>query len=789
ESNKKKKGTTEVDIAFLHEIENWRELLARNIALRNSELSQRELNFAVQQTIDRIVFLRICEDRGMERYGVLRELHKGENVYQRLFYLFKKADEKYNSGLFHFKEEKGRENCDNLTPSLQIDDKPLKEIFKNLYYPESPYEFSVLSADILGQVYERFLGKVIRLTPGHQAKIEKKPEVRKAGGVYYTPSYIVNYIVQNTVGKLVHGKKAGPTGAVSKLKILDPACGSGSFLLGAYQFLLDWHQEQYITDIKRWSKGKKARIYQSSKGEWRLTIYERKRILLNNIYGVDIDHQAVEVTKLSLLLKVLEGEDEQSIGKRIQRKVYQERVLPDLSNNIKCGNSLIGLDFYDNQQLNVFDEEEDYRVNAFDWKNEFPDIMKNGGFDAVIGNPPYIFARDKGFDENDKNYFYEKYTLSQYQINTFILFLEKGFRLLKPEQMLGFIVPNNWLTIDSNSDLREFLLKKTSDLSIITFNDKVFRDANVDTCLVFFRCGSKPDNDFEFGEWNIKEFQKPQSLKLFPKLDKREIKSPKFYLPVSKLKNAQLFPLLNKIEKGEQILKNIAQVSTGIKAYQVGKGKPPQTRQIKESRAYHSFKNEDENFWKYLEGRDVCRYSLFWEKKEFIKYGKNVAEPRFSVDFSSPRILVRQIPSKLPYCFNATYTEEKFINDINSMVILNHSENYDLKFLLGVINSKVLSFWFYYTFDKFSRKIFPQFKVRELGIFPIPQTDPKQQKPVIDLVDRMLDLNRRIAESRMPQETEILKRQIESTDKQIDDLVYKLYDLTDKEIKIVESES
>lgn len=293
ESNKKKKGTTEVDIAFLHEIENWRELLARNIALRNSELSQRELNFAVQQTIDRIVFLRICEDRGMERYGVLRELHKGENVYQRLFYLFKKADEKYNSGLFHFKEEKGRENCDNLTPSLQIDDKPLKEIFKNLYYPESPYEFSVLSADILGQVYERFLGKVIRLTPGHQAKIEEKPEVRKTGGVYYTPSYIVDYIVKNTVGKLVEGKKAGPTGAVSKLKILDPACGSGSFLLGAYQFLLDWHQDQYITDIKRWSKGKKARIYQSSKGEWRLTIYERKRILLNNIYGVDIDHQAV----------------------------------------------------------------------------------------------------------------------------------------------------------------------------------------------------------------------------------------------------------------------------------------------------------------------------------------------------------------------------------------------------------------------------------------------------------------------------------------------------------------
>jgi hypothetical protein len=238
ESSKIKKGTTEVDAAFLQEIERWRELLARNIALRNPNLFQRELNFAVQQTIDRIVFLRICEDRGMESYGGLMALRNGENVYKRLFQLFNKADEKYNSGLFHFRKEKGRENCDNLTPFLKIDDKPLKDIFSNLYYPESPYEFSVLPADILGQVYEKFLGKVIRLTAGHQAKIEEKPEVRKAGGVYYTPGYIVDYIVKNTVGKLVEGKKPGPRGGVSHLRILDPACGSGSFLIGAYQFLL-----------------------------------------------------------------------------------------------------------------------------------------------------------------------------------------------------------------------------------------------------------------------------------------------------------------------------------------------------------------------------------------------------------------------------------------------------------------------------------------------------------------------------------------------------------------------
>mgnify|MGYP000392133947 CR=1 FL=1 len=225
ESKRKKKGTAEVDTAFLEEIERWRELLARNIALRNEGLSQREVNFSVQRTIDRIIFLRICEDRGVEDYGRLMALQNGERVYKRLFQLFREADARYNSGLFYFRPEKGRStDIDALTPDLNLDDKILKDILKNLYYPDSPYEFSVLPSDILGQVYEQFLGKVIRLTPGHRAVIELKPEVRKAGGVYYTPTYIVDYIVKETVGKLVEGKKPGPRGGISKLKILDPAC-------------------------------------------------------------------------------------------------------------------------------------------------------------------------------------------------------------------------------------------------------------------------------------------------------------------------------------------------------------------------------------------------------------------------------------------------------------------------------------------------------------------------------------------------------------------------------------
>src|SRR3972149_5955172 len=231
ETTRRKKGTAEVDDAFLSEIESWRDVLARNLALRNPTLSQRELNFAVQRTIDRIIFLRICEDRGIEPEGRLIGLTNGPGIYGRLLELYRQADDRYNSGLFHFRPEKGRaEDYDRLTPGLAIDDKVLKEIIRNLYYPDSPYEFSILPADILGQVYEQFLGKVIRLTAGHQAKVEDKPEVKKAGGVFYTPTYIVEYIVRNTVDKLLEGKT--PKDA-AKLAILDPACGSGPFLIGA----------------------------------------------------------------------------------------------------------------------------------------------------------------------------------------------------------------------------------------------------------------------------------------------------------------------------------------------------------------------------------------------------------------------------------------------------------------------------------------------------------------------------------------------------------------------------
>ncbi|MCX6843362.1 MAG: N-6 DNA methylase, partial [candidate division WOR-3 bacterium] len=392
--------------AFLAEIEGWRDSLARNIALRNPRLgtpdNTADLNLAVQMTIDRAIFLRICEDRGIEDYGTLQNLIGKPGVYRRLMERFEDADKRYNSGLFDFRK-------DTVTPSLKIDDKLLSDILSELYPPKSPYEFSVIGIEILGEVYEQFLGKVIRLTAGHQAKVEEKPEVRKAGGVHYTPQYIVNYIVKNTIGRLIAGKTPAE---IAKLAFLDMSCGSGSFLIGGYTCLLDYHLDWYV---KHDPAKRPNEVFAIRPGEYLLTTAEKKRILLNNIYGVDIDPQAVEVTKLSLLLKVLEHENKETINQTL--RLFRERALPNLDSNIKCGNSLIDSDFYRGQQGGLFDADI-RRVNAFDWHKAFPQVFNRnpssspskgedrgegdnrqseignrewvGGFDADIGNPPYI---------------------------------------------------------------------------------------------------------------------------------------------------------------------------------------------------------------------------------------------------------------------------------------------------------------------------------------------------------------------------------------------------------------
>ena len=772
ESTKAKRGTAEVDDAFLSEIENWRADLARNLALRNPQLSQRDLNFSVQRTIDRIVFLRICEDRRIEVYGRLQALLNGEHTYRRLYQLFREADQRYNSGLFYFQKEKDRvEPPDDLTPELEIDDAVLKKIIRRLYYPDSPYEFSVLPADILGQVYEQFLGKVIRLTEGHQAKVEDKPEVKKAGGVYYTPTYIVDYIVKNTVGKLLENKT--PKQA-AKLRILDPACGSGSFLIGAYQYLLDWHRDWYSdNDPEKWGTGKNPAIYQGPGGEWKLTTTERKRILLQNIFGVDIDAQAVEVTKLSLLLKVLEGESEQTLA--TQLRFYHERALPDLGRNIKCGNSLISPDFYEQSEMLFLDEDERYRINVFDWKTEFSDIIKAGGFDVVIGNPPYGVP----FLEMENDYLAGHFPETEKFPDSYCLFMVEALRLVRDGGFLSFIVPNTFCDLENCDAFRGWLLRGYM-LQDIWQSGWAFKSAIVDT-LVFRILKRKPMKS-DYVQITVDRREYRRTIREFldnelTKIDYRNTEDDR--------------RLLWKIKQQRCVLLGgLATVKAGVKMYERGQGTPPQTAETMKVRPFSTIGKCPHGWRPLYRGEDISRYEIA-SPREFVNYGPWLAAPRSPDLFVSPKLLMRRTDDRLL----ASIDKDSAIC-VNSchVIKLNRSSAAQLSelYVLGLLNSKLLQRVFELQNPQMVEKVFAEIKVIYVERLPIRtidmnnRADKARHDRMVELVERMLDLHVQRASAKTDHAKTNVQRQMDATDAQIDQLVYELYELTLDEIKIVE---
>lgn len=838
-SSKGKRGTSEVDSAFLEEIEGWRDLLARNIALRNANLSQRELNFSVQQTIDRIIFLRICEDRGIEPYGRLMALQNGVNIYGRLRELFRNADDRYNSGLFHFKREKGRaEAPDELTLNLEIDDKPLKEIFKNLYYPDCPYEFSVLGADILGSVYEQFLGKVIRLTAGNRAVVEDKPEVKKAGGVFYTPAYIVQYIVEHTVGKLLEGKTPKQ---VKGMSVLDPACGSGSFLIGAYQYLLDWYLARYVEEgAEKHSKGKDARLRHSAAGEWRLTTSEKKRILLEHLYGVDIDAQAVEVTKLSLLLKMLEGESDQTLTS--QMKLFHERVLPDLDRNIQCGNSLIGPDFYDGQ-LDL-DDEAAQRINVFDWQAAFPQVFKippspplskggersGGGFDAVIGNPPYVRQETLG---DFKGYFQSHYEAFDGVADLYAYFMEKGVKLLKNGGLFSIIVSSSFLRTTYGRSLRQTLKKHAAVLRLVDFGGlPVFANAK-DTyvCIPLLQKGAQPKNIEVVRVASLENLE----LDEYVRAHRYSVPNTRFNEEAWSLKSDDEAALFAKIVKagtplGEYVEKKIFYgIKTGFnEAFELT---------VEQRADIVKFSSASKKVIKpFLGGQNIRRYRYEDEGRFLIvlpngwtrkQSGLGNATEKQAWDWLSssfPALSQHLLPFadalrkrqdqgefwwELRPCDYYEYLEKpkliypdickapRFALDMSGTYLANtaYCLGTDDRYLLGILNSRL--FWFSISHisipfgvraGEYRYRLIYQY-MEKVPIRVINSKDKKDcitHDDIVKLVEKMLALHQQLAAAKTPQDTNLLQRQIDATDKQIDQLVYQLYGLTDEEIALVE---
>ena len=992
EGSKGKRGTTEVDAEFLKEIEQWRLLLARNIALRNFRSSardpivppvpgsfpglstpsttpdrqgsiaadahltpasrnqpsaglrlskeradsitpseegdegggslsltqeglskqshnlhraERQLNYAVQTTIDRILFLRICEDRQIEPTDQLLQIAEGSDIYAHLLVLFQKADQKYNSGLFHFNKEKTQTSePDTFTPTLQIDDKVLRQVIKSTYYP-CPYMFNEIPVEILGQVYEQFLGSVIRLTPGGQAKVEEKPEVRKAGGVYYTPRYIVDYIVENTLGRLLgvskpvgetcHGLPAnevqpsfqvphppsagrrpstpiplqgsstlrpkeglegvgsnrslsgetstninsqqsgltsltpssvavgGGSGGGSfnqlqqdplitpaealKLRVVDPACGSGSFLLGAYQYLLDWHLNYYLThDPESHTRGKNPPLVATEGGEYCLTTQTKKQILTSSIYGVDIDSQAVEVTKLSLLLKLLEGETGQlTLG--------FERVLPDLGQNIRCGNSLIGWDYFQGQMFP--DEEEIHRVNPFDWQRAFPQVFAAGGFDTVIGNPPYIRQESLG---EDKPYYQSIYEVFTGTADIYSYFIEKGVKLLAPGGQFSYIVANKWLRAKYGFKLRQWL--KTKSIEEITdFGDlPIFTGAT--TYPLILRVSNNPPHfhprltnvktlDFaslqeyvdEYGEisdqtcfeedgWSLAG---KQTQDLLAKIRQNSIPlgeyvGGKVYRGIlTGLNKAFVIDqetkdrLIAKDPRSAELIKPFAQgrdikryASIPVKQYLIliPKG---WTNQHRKGNAWNWFSSQYPaiaSHLKQFEKEAIARGDkgeFWWELRACDYYD----------EFEKPKIVYPDISLRGNFAIDLNgihYGNTAYIMPVDDV------------FLLALLNSDLFDFY-YRQISSSYRGGYLRYIYQYVTQLPVMQIDESKQdqlamfKKITDLVNNLLVVNRQKAS--YPREGQQLKNIKIEIEKQINLQVFDLYGLDDEEIRMV----
>lgn len=407
--------------------------------------------------------------------------------------------------------------------------------------------------------------------------------------------------------------------------------------------------------------------------------------------------------------------------------------------------------------------------NAFEWRFEFPEVLDDDGafvgFDVLIGNPPYVFAREN-FTDADRQYFNANYALAAYQLNLYILFLERGTHLLKARGGLAYITPNNWLTINSAKVVREFVLHQ-SDISVINFYAKVFEDASVDTSILMFEKGNHAP------ALKLYESSGADALTLVHETQ------PDYFLAqrdaiinIAAFRAGTTHGLLGKIEAGAQPLDAVADVKVGLKAYQTGKGKPPQTEAVKKARAFHSRQVLNDSYLAYLDGRDVQRYGLGWSG-EYLSYGVYLAEPRNMTLFATPRILVRQIPSAPPYSIHACYTTETLLNDLNSMSIVNIQGS--PLFLLGILNSRLMTFWFVHKFGKLQRGVFPQFKVNELAQFPIAVANAAQKQAISQRVEKIL------ADKKAN-----LKADTAALDNEIDQLVYALYALTPEEIAIVE---
>tara|TARA_B100001063_G_C16768354_1_gene560011 strand:- start:1089 stop:3518 length:2430 start_codon:yes stop_codon:yes gene_type:complete len=675
-----------------------------------------------QKLIDRFLFIFFAEDRDLLPpnstiqildkwkadidFGDERPLY---NLFKQYFHFLDEGRKgttsraeiyAYNGGLF---------KPDAIIDSLEIDD----DLLYKHTYKLAKYDFSSqVDVNILGHIFENSLNEIESVNAEIEGgEFDKQKSKRKKDGVFYTPKYITKYIVENTVGKLCQEKKdqlgfkeeayfeikKGTHQNTKKqllevldnyrawllqITICDPACGSGAFLNQALDFLIKEHR--YIDELKAKVLG----------GGLILSDIENT-ILENNIYGVDLNEESVEIAKLSLWL----------------RTAQPRRKLNDLSNNIKCGNSLI-------------DSKTVAGDKAFNWQQEFPQIFDKGGFDVIIGNPPYVA---RSLDDGTKKFINKNFQTAQYQIDLYVSFMEKGTEILTNNGAISYIVPNSWLKNLKMSDCRKYVLNNLHFTVIIPNLDNVFPDASVDT-LVYVAQKNPTAN----GKIDIVEVAEKQTFL------KHEIKQNRFLNNEGYIFDVEIsesiLPIIQKVRSEVISVGEIMDVTRGVNPYDKYTG---QSAEVIKNRAYHANYKKDESFVPELKGKHVSTYNYNWDKEHYISYGEWLAAPRQEKYFKGPRIVFREILGKT---LVSTLIREQFIIDRSLYIARIDDETqskFIIEYIISILNSKLMSFYFRYSNNEFDT-LFPKIRVAEFKKLPIKIARLEVQHKSKILVDDLL---------------------------------------------------
>ncbi len=786
-----------LDANFLEFLEEARRELAQDLLKQNDRddlLVENKLNEAVQRILDRILFLRICEDRDIDTGALLQSIvetwrknygkEEGRRAYQHPLELHEAPpadfgtsgihapkDSLWHAVVRHFRALDRRPPSHvpffngnlfkpHFSESLVVGDEWLAGFIGDLSDDESPYLFSVIPVEILGSVYERFLGNVLRLR-GRGVELEPKPEVRKAGGVYYTPRYIVDYIVEQTVGKLlddisggggaasVPSRRSRPSVMVAlkdfekktaALRLLDPACGSGSFLIRAFERVCEHWQRRLTADLPprkkpddraAWEKKHRELCWVDAEtGDVHLTVNLKRQVLTQNIYGVDLDAAAVA-------------------------------LLPPLQDNIKCGNSLIASDF-------SMIPEDLVRVHAFDWPVQFAPIMKAGGFDAIISNPPYIPIET--MEDGERSYYPEAYPQLERKYDTGVIFILQALRLIKPSGFVGYISSITWETGENFAKLRELMFTQRGVKEVINLPFNTFADAYVDTG-VYILCG-KPTQKYRIYCYSKKA--KIDSLKDAAPVTVATslIAAPDFRLVLNP--NAQRILVRALANTGFKPLGEFTKSTQGLAA----------------DRFQRATSAKSSEWYPFGEQAQAYRYDFVVEERSFAYMRDNPSLKQFYE--AEPKILIRRIINRQDR-LDACYCDEQMVfkKDINPFILTEAKSS--LKFVLGILNSRLLSYLYVNTSAIATKDDFRQTTLAELRRLPIPFLDSANKAgkarhdKVVALVDKMLVLMPKLRAATSESQKATLQNAVTATDRQIDQLVYELYGLTKEEISLVEN--